>query len=275
MGHDEATTQSAWERLARRINESDAGELHCDGLKWRYVPALLCRRILSSVFGPAGWQTKLSYSDGAAVCHLTIDEHGETTCRAGIGYDYPDLAAGDAAFIAACEQFGVGQDLVLSDARWIRPRRTAAAPAEPARNGSSNGHAPRGDEPPREEREREQTNGSQRSHGDHGPRGPRNGGGWGSGNRGGSNPRRRRSGGNGYGGRGGQQNRDPSHGNQLWPWAKRLQEENPAAKGLIDHLSEWAKDQGLPDRFVDFDDGETADAVAEAYDYMGGATSRR
>lgn len=271
---------TVWEKLTAPFNDADVSTGRKNGFSYRYISAPVLRRRLNSVIGLANWDSKLTYSGGAAVCHLTLDVSGEVkVMRAALGYDEPDRPADDVAFSHVCEAFGIGEYLALDEARYARPSAGMIAATIPAR-GSEPEPAPRDDRPappPREERHDDRRddrparderpryddrdrdrgrgdsrngggNGSQREYGDRGSRGPRNGSGWGQG---------------------------PRPGGHAYKWLKEQEEQHPNGEGLSKHVAHRMKDRGWGYKISELSEHELFEVVDWVKDYLEGAGSRR
>lgn len=245
---------NTWDRLSAQFNDADVSSVRSCGRNYRYISAPVCRRRLNQVVGPAGWQNRTTYSDGAAVCTLSIDIAGEPVTRAALGYDEPDRPADDVAFSHACELFGIGSYLAIDDSRYARPALSASAPAAAAppprderppardeRDEYRDDPAPRRDDRPARQDYRERGGGYPRERGNHGPRGPREGGGWGSG---------------------------PRPGKSAFRWVMEQEEKHPNGVGLRKHLERWMKDNRIRGMIADLGEHDLHAMIDEANAYL-------
>jgi hypothetical protein len=206
------------------------------GRQLHYITARTAMNRLDVVVGPENWWDEYIPGNDSVMCRLTIRlPDGETLTKMDAG-GYAGMAdAGDDdksgfsdAFKRACAKFGVSRYLYRDGVPAFAG--DGEAPPEPERH----------ERRPEPQRETARTMPPPAGH---------------PGDPGRNDPPRGQQQGSPFGNL-------PRSGRALWPWAKEMGQKFEV--DVIKYIQNWGKLQDFPERIVDFDESQTAAAVAEA-----------
>ena len=252
--------------LAAEFDPEDEETVDDDGRTFTYVKAPSVIDRLNAVLGPENWEDDYSPVLNGLKCRLTITlPSGQKIVRCGGGApagmrkaDFDVKSAFTSAFRHAAMKFGVGRYLYARHSYAVgEPDRQEQAPRDTAPRGGGSQDRGRDNRPDRgQDRQEQAPRGRQDNRQDRGRAG------------GGGGYQNNRSGGGGVRSGGGGQDRgpDPKNGRQLFAWAKKQEEQ--FSINLIDQLTQFAKNEGIPGRMTDWGTDDTRVVYLEAVEIV-------